>query len=66
MNERIIAPSVLSLDYSKMTEQISILNQSKAKWLHFDVMDGHFVQKHSIMICNAFPHYSRKIMKWVF
>ncbi|WP_279071443.1 ribulose-phosphate 3-epimerase [Faecalicoccus pleomorphus] len=43
MNERIIAPSVLSLDYSKMTEQISILNQSKAKWLHFDVMDGHFV-----------------------
>ena len=43
MNERIIAPSVLSLDYSKMTEQIAILNQSKAKWLHFDVMDGHFV-----------------------
>ena len=43
MNERIIAPSVLSLDYSKMTEQIYILNQSKAKWLHFDVMDGHFV-----------------------
>lgn len=43
MNERIIAPSVLSLDYSKMTEQISIMNQSKAKWLHFDVMDGHFV-----------------------
>ena len=43
MNERIIAPSVLSLDYSKMTEQISILNQSKATWLHFDVMDGHFV-----------------------
>lgn len=43
MNERIIAPSVLSLDYSRMTEQISQLNQSKAKWLHFDVMDGHFV-----------------------
>ena len=43
MNERIIAASVLSLDYSKMTEQISILNQSKATWLHFDVMDGHFV-----------------------
>lgn len=41
--ERIIAPSVLSLDYSKMTEQIEQLNQSKAKWLHFDVMDGHFV-----------------------
>lgn len=43
MNELIIAPSVLSLDYSQMTEQIQTLNQSKAKWLHFDVMDGHFV-----------------------
>lgn len=43
MNELIIAPSVLSLDYSCMTEQVAQLNQSKAKWLHFDVMDGHFV-----------------------
>lgn len=41
--ERIIAPSVLSLDYSKMESQIEALNASKAKWLHFDVMDGHFV-----------------------
>lgn len=41
--ERIIAPSVLSLDYANMTEQIKLLNESKAKWLHFDVMDGHFV-----------------------
>lgn len=41
--ERIIAPSVLSLDYSNMTEQVNELNASRAKWLHFDVMDGHFV-----------------------
>ncbi len=39
----IVAPSVLSLDYSKMTEQVNQLNESKAEWLHFDVMDGHFV-----------------------
>ncbi|MGM9948224.1 ribulose-phosphate 3-epimerase [Floccifex sp.] len=43
MNELIIAPSVLSMDYSKMQEQTKALNESKAKWLHFDVMDGHFV-----------------------
>ncbi|MBQ0064229.1 MAG: ribulose-phosphate 3-epimerase [Firmicutes bacterium] len=43
MNELIISPSVLSLDYANTKEQIALLNQSKAKWLHFDVMDGHFV-----------------------
>lgn len=43
MNELIISPSVLSMDYSRMKEQIESLENSKAGWLHFDVMDGHFV-----------------------
>lgn len=38
----IIAPSVLSLDYSKFSEQLSTINEN-CEWLHFDVMDGHFV-----------------------
>ena len=39
----IVAPSVLSLDYSDTKAQIEELNKSKAEWMHFDVMDGHFV-----------------------
>ena len=38
----ILAPSILSLDYTKFSEQLDILNK-RVKWLHFDVMDGHFV-----------------------
>lgn len=43
MKKRIIAPSILSLDYSKTSEQLSELAKSNAEWIHFDVMDGHFV-----------------------
>lgn len=39
----IIAPSVLSMDFSKMGQQLEELNASKAEAIHFDVMDGHFV-----------------------
>ncbi len=37
-----IAPSVLSLDFTKFNEQIEEINKY-ADWIHFDVMDGHFV-----------------------
>ena len=39
----IIAPSVLSLHYEDTKKEIEELNESKAEWMHFDVMDGHFV-----------------------
>lgn len=37
-----IAPSVLSLDFTKFDEQMTEVNKH-ADWIHFDVMDGHFV-----------------------
>ena len=43
MQELIISPSILSLDYARVSEQLKELNNSNASWMHFDVMDGHFV-----------------------
>lgn len=39
----ILAPSLLSADFSKLTEEIKSIEQAGAQYLHLDVMDGHFV-----------------------
>lgn len=39
----IISPSILSLDFTQLNTQMEAVNASRAQWLHYDVMDGHFV-----------------------
>ncbi len=38
-----LSPSILSADFNRLGEQITAAEQAGAQYLHFDVMDGHFV-----------------------
>lgn len=39
----IISPSILSCDYAMMGKEVKRMLDSGAEWIHYDVMDGHFV-----------------------
>lgn len=59
----IIAPSMLSADFSRLGEAVEMVDRSLARWVHLDVMDGHFVPNLTFgpPVIKAIRQYTNKV-----